>query len=184
LGENTYLIGFLGRFMSPKGFIYLVEALDILYKKYNLIRKPVLITFGEGAFIREEQANVANKGLENMILFLPFCPNIASTLKGLDLVVMPSLWEACGLLAMETMVAGVPLIGTDCIGLREVLEGTPCKTVPTKNSEALAKAIYQEMTNPSKTLSKDFCREATKRFDVSEHRAQIENLFFSMIKNR
>jgi glycosyltransferase involved in cell wall biosynthesis len=182
LDNNTFLIGFLGRFMSQKGFIYLVEALDILYKNGDLKSNPVILTFGEGAYIREEKSFVERKGLQNVIHFMPFAPNIAPILKGLDVVVMPSLWEACGLLAMEAMVVGTPLIGTDCIGLREIIDGTPCKKVPIKNSDELAKAIAQEINNPSKNEAGLFRAEARKRFNVKKHFAELEKVMENLIK--
>jgi glycosyltransferase involved in cell wall biosynthesis len=181
LSNNTFLIGFLGRFMSQKGFIYLIESLGLLKSKYKLEKDPVLLTFGEGAFIREEKIYVESKGLQHSVHFLPFVPNIAPVLKGLDLVVMPSLWEACGLLAMEAMVAGTPLIGTDCIGLREVLKGTPCKTVPIKDSEALADAIAHEIFNPSKLTAEQFSVEAAGRFDVRKHSKELEKLISRLL---
>src|SRR5262245_9179223 len=117
LPPNSFLIGFLGRFMSQKGFRYLVDALERVKKEQNLPKEPLVLTFGEqDGFIREEKEDVRQRGLEGSIFFLPFVRDVAATLKGLDIVVMPSLWEACGLLAMEAMVAGVPLAGTDCVG--------------------------------------------------------------------
>jgi glycosyltransferase involved in cell wall biosynthesis len=181
IGENTFLIGFLGRYMSQKGFVYLVDALELLYKKRELRKRPVVLAFGEGAYIREEKTNVERRGLQNVIYFMPFEPNISPILKGLDLVVMPSLWEACGLLAMEAMVSGVPLIGTDCIGLREVLHATPCKIIPARNSEALADAIAIEIGNPSKDHAQKFSRVAAERFDAKVHSDKIERLMASMI---
>jgi glycosyltransferase involved in cell wall biosynthesis len=182
LGKDTFLIGFLGRFMSPKGFIYLVDALKILYDEYHLPKSPIVMTFGEGAFIREEKINVKNKGIEDKIIFMPFTADVASTLKGLDVVVMPSLWEACPLLPMEAMVAGVPVIGTDCTGLREVLKDTPCKVVPSKNSAALAEAIAQEINSPSKHIAESFSGSAAQRFDVKLHSRKLEILINQLLK--
>ncbi|KAA0890508.1 glycosyltransferase family 4 protein [Oryzomonas rubra] len=184
LAENSFLIGFFGRFMSQKGFVYLIEALSLIYYKNNLNRKPVVLTFGEGAFIREEKSFVKEKGLRDVVFFLPFTPNIAPVLKSVDLVVMPSLWEACGLLAMEAMVAGVPLIGTNCIGLREVLEGSPCEMIPIKDSKTLATEIEREMSCPTKPAAKHYSIEAARRFDVSIHSKKIESLILSLIDVR
>jgi glycosyltransferase involved in cell wall biosynthesis len=182
LDNNYFLIGFLGRFMSPKGFVYLVDALNLLLQRSDLLKKPAVITFGEGDFIREEVIFVNSKGLQDHIYFLPSVPNVAPVLKGLDVVVMPSLWEACGLLAMETMVSGVPFIGTDCIGLREVLKGTPCKVVPAKNSEALAEAIAQEINCPSGLIAEQFRDEAMRRFDIKDHSRKIDQLVKQLAK--
>ena len=55
----------------------------------------------------------------------------------LDLLVVPSLWEASSVVSMEAMAAGVPVLGTDCIGLREVLRGTPSRVVRAGDPAAL-----------------------------------------------
>lgn len=180
--KDKFLIGFLGRFMPAKGFKYLVDAIDILYKEYELPKKPVILAFGEGAFIREEKKCVREKGLDESVCFMQFIPDVASTLKGLDVVVMPSLWEACGLVAIETMVSGVPVIGTDCVGLREVLKDTPATVVPMKDSHALADALVREMRNPSQLKAKLFKEKAARRFDVKKQAKALENVILGMVK--
>jgi glycosyltransferase involved in cell wall biosynthesis len=114
---------------------------------------------------------------------LDFTPNIAPSLKGLDVVIMPSLWEACGLLAMEAMVAGVPVIGTDCIGLREVLKNTPNNVVPAGNSFALAKAIKHEIRNPSISKAEKFKEVAAKHFDIKKQATKFEIIIENLMNN-
>ena len=182
LAPDTFLIGFMGRFMAQKGFRYLVDALEQLKRMDNLPRKPLLLAFSQpDGFIREEQEQVKKRGLSDSFLFLPFVPNVASTLKGLDIVAMPSLWEACGLLAMETMVAGTPIVGTNCIGLREVLRNTPAYVVPARHGMALAEALLMEMKNPTTLKTQEFTIEASARFDVKNSATEIEKLMLKLL---
>ena len=118
LDASEYLVGFFGRFMSQKGFRSLIEAMAILRERAELRCQPRVVAFGWGEFIREDQAYMSQRGLESYFLFQPFATNMNAVLRSVDLVVMPSLWEACGLLAMETLCAGTPLISSDCIGKR------------------------------------------------------------------
>ncbi len=182
ISDDTFLIGFLGRFMSQKGFCYLIQALKLLYSKYDLKKKPLILAFGEGGFIREEMALIEKEGLEKCVFFLPFTPNVASAIKGLDVIAMPSLWEACGLLAMESMAAGIPLIATDVIGLREVLNDTPAKKIPPKDSCSLAEALFEEMVNPTKDIFQEFQAEAITRFDVKKRSEEIEAIMLDLLK--
>jgi glycosyltransferase involved in cell wall biosynthesis len=183
LPPDSFLIGFLGRFMAQKGFRYLVDALERLKKTENLPKDPLVLSFGEpDGFFREEQEHVKKRGLAGSIFFLPFVPNVASTLKGLDIVAMPSLWEACGLLAMEALVAGVPLVGTDCIGLREVLRNTPAHVVLARNGLALAEALVREIRNPTSAKAGEFATEAAARFQVKERAAEIEKLMLKFLE--
>lgn len=183
LPPDTFLIGFMGRFMAQKGFRYLVDALEQLKRMDDLPRKPLVVAFSQpDGFIREEQEQVKKRGLTDSILFLPFVPNVASTLKGLDIIAMPSLWEACGLLAMETMVAGTPIIGTDCIGLREVLRNTPAYIVRAKDGAALSEALAIEMRAPTTARAREFAAEAATRFAVKDRAAEIEKLMRACLK--
>jgi glycosyltransferase involved in cell wall biosynthesis len=182
LPPESFLIGFLGRFMSQKGFKYLVDALAVIAGEKNLPKRSVILAFGEDGFIREEREAVRARGLTDAVYFLPFVSDIAPTLKGLDVVAMPSLWEACGLLAMEAMVAGVPLIGTNCIGLREVLRDTPARVVPASDGVALSRALITEMENPTTAEARKFAVEAASRFRVKERAAAIEKLMLEFLE--
>lgn len=184
LPAECFLIGFLGRFMSQKGFKYLIDALAEITGTENLPKQAVILTFGEDGFIREERDEVRDKGLSQAVYFLPFVADVAPTLKGLDAVAMPSLWEACGLLAMEAMVAGVPLIGTNCVGLREVLRNTPAYVVPTGDSPALAKTLVQEMKHPTTFRAREFATEAAARFQVKDRAAEIEKLMLRFLERK
>lgn len=183
LPEESFLIGFFGRFMSPKGFIYLIAALErLLQAPSKSLRRPVIVAVSQkDGFFREEINNVKRKGLSEFVYFLPFVADVASTLKGVDVVVMPSLSEACGLLAMEGMVAGAPLIGTNCGGLREVLQNTPAAIVPVKDGVALAEALAAEMLNSSVAKAASFAVKAAKRFDVERRAAELEELMQACI---
>jgi len=181
LGDEYFLIGFLGRFMAQKGFSYLVEALSILIHDRNIQKTPVIIAIGSGGFVREERDSITRNTMDKYVYFLPFVENIAMTLRGLDIVAMPSRWDACPLLPMEAMVAGVPVIGTNCIGgLPETLSDTPHTIISPENSEALAKAIKNEINCSSREKTNDYRQIAAQRFDVRKQSEAIENLILEL----
>jgi len=179
--ENVFLIGFLGRFMAQKGFVYLVDAIEKLKVSEGLIKKPIVLAFGGGAFIREEKSAITERGLDDYFRFMPFTPNVASVIKGLDLVVMPSLWEACPLLTMEVLTCGTPLLAFDCIGLREVAENTPTHLVPSKDIKALAEGITLLMEKKMQKPFTDFAQLAVERYDVASTVTALQTLFSERI---
>lgn len=147
LSPDTPLIGFFGRFMGQKGFRLIVQAIKHIRDERLLPVLPHVATFGWGGFIREDYAYLEGLGLKDYFHQMPQTNNMAGALKGVDLVAMPSRWEACGLLAMEALAAGVPIVGSDCVGLREVLDGSPAQQVPVGNVSALADAVVAEIKN-------------------------------------
>jgi glycosyltransferase involved in cell wall biosynthesis len=79
------------------------------------------------------------------------------------------------------MVAGVPLIGTNCIGLREVLKSTHSVMVPIRDSKSIANALLNEMKNPSKKQAISFSKEAAFRFNVKRQALDLENIILKLI---
>jgi glycosyltransferase involved in cell wall biosynthesis len=181
LPADSFLIGFFGRFMPQKGFVYLADAVHHLLRRADLPRQPFVVAFDTGRFIKKEKIDLQRKGIDGHFKFMPFVPNIASALRGLDVVAMPSLWEGCGLVAIEAMVAGVPVVGSDCIGLREVLRDTPCITVPVRDSVRLADALLNEMNNPTVSAVRAFRSEACSRFDVRNQAKRLEGIMTELI---
>ncbi|MFT5728835.1 MAG: glycosyltransferase involved in cell wall biosynthesis [Desulforhopalus sp.] len=180
LEKETFLIGFFGRFMAPKGFRYLIEAVDII-SKMKKDYKFVVLAFGWGGFIREEQAEIELRGLQDYFHFLPFQENPAKAIRGIDVVAIPSLWEAGPILPMEVLVAGVPIVGTDCRGLREVLLDTPARVVSAADSKALAEAIIEEIQSPSNETMEQFRGEAIQRFNVTHQVKSLKLLIHKLV---
>jgi glycosyltransferase involved in cell wall biosynthesis len=182
LKDDTFLIGFFGRFMSPKGFRYLGDALSILVNEKKTPKKPMVVAVNDGGFLSAEKRRIAELGLNEYVAFMPFQPNVAPVIKGMDVVVMPSLWEACPLLTMETLVSGVPFIGTDIPSIKEILEGTPGKIVLPRDPESLAEAICQEMEKPSRNVTEGYAHSAADRFDVKKQADQLQGKMIDLIR--
>ena len=181
LPPDSFLVGFLGRFMSAKGFVYLIDAIDELRRMPQVSKMPVVLAFGGGGFIREDTAYLHRKGLAEYFRFLPFTPDVGPVLRGLDLVAMPSLWEAASLLAMEILVAGVPLVAFTCRGLEEIIEGTPATPVSPRDVRGLAEALAQRMADPKKREARAYVGDARARFDVRRTASEVDGLFSRLI---
>jgi glycosyltransferase involved in cell wall biosynthesis len=182
LDRDTLLIGFFGRFMPEKGFLILMEAVDRLLAD-GAPRPLHLVAVGSGDYIREYKAEFARRPrLHGRISFLDHTPNIAPILQQVDLVVMPSLWEACGLLPMEAMCAGIPVLGSDCIGLREVLRGTPSRMVPKGKPAAMAGALRIAMVSPWKDDAREYAPIARARFDVNQSVVGLKAVFDRLVR--
>lgn len=178
LPADCFMAGFLGRFMGQKGFRYVVEAVDLLHRQGAI--QPgrfALVAIGDGGFIREDRAKIEAGGLEPYFHFLPFMDDVGAAIKGLDVVVMPSLWEACPLLPMETLVSGTPIICTPVIGLAEVVADTPAIMVPERDGVALAEAIHGVWEASPKQRFMDYVQEAAQRFDREQCASKLSAVY-------
>jgi glycosyltransferase involved in cell wall biosynthesis len=174
------LIGFFGRFMSQKGFKYLVDAMEKLESEHP--GQYRVVCFGGGGFIREEKIALEQRGLLHLFHFHDFVADTAPYVKGCDMVAMPSLWEACPLVPMEVLAAGVPLVASSCIGLNEVCENTPTIMVSPANSDQL----YHSLLGVDEVLKQafiDFAPDAKDRFNIKGTRAAFRVLYNDLIDN-
>jgi glycosyltransferase involved in cell wall biosynthesis len=176
VSSDMRLLGFLGRFMEQKGFLPLLDALQLLTSHSTAVPYR-LVAVGSGDYEREYRAEVERRGLANIVSFLGFTPDVGPIMRQLDVLVMPSLWEACPLLPMEAMVMGVPVLGSDCIGLREVLRDTPSMVALAGNANAWSGALEQAIARPWKEQARAFSGEARLRFDVTRAAERLVQVF-------
>ena len=160
-------IGFFGRFMPVKGFDVLIEAVRLIVESTNEKNCVKILAVNDGCFIREYRDKIRSMGLSDYFIFPGFQPSISPILSQLDAVIVPSLSEACGLVPMEALAMGCPLISSDCGALREVTQGSPAHIVPVGNPECLANAIRLILHDPStsKARALAYMPSARKRFD-------------------
>ena len=167
LPDDVVLGGFFGRFMPQKGFKYLLEALSELARRGYQDRFRLFATKDHYGYRNETIRSVAERPeVAPMVRFIEPVADIAPILSQMDVLVMPSLWEACPILPMEAMVLGIPVIGSDAIGLREVLNETPSVATPKENAVALADAIESFIHSSFFEQAKSFEESARLKFDV------------------
>ena len=115
--------------------------------------------------------------LRGMVRFIEPVPDIATLLPQIDVLVMPSLWEACPLLPMEAMALGVPVVGSDAIGLREVLRDTPSLTPVAGNVSALAAALQEAIDARTKRPAQAYVLQLRERFDNNSGAKSLRRVY-------
>jgi glycosyltransferase involved in cell wall biosynthesis len=170
---------FLGRFMPEKGFPVLLDAVQQLVR---IGAGPFhVVAFGSSDYRREYEQAIARQGLGPFVTLCDFVADVVPVLRQLDLVVVPSLWEASSLVSMEAMAAGVPVLGSDCPGLREVLRGSPARTVPAGDVAVLALALRDAIEAPWTEEARAYAAEARARFDNGHSARRLTALYDELI---
>ena len=162
LSADTVIAGFFGRFMAQKGFDTIIKAVQLLSREGVTHNDIVVVATSGGGFIREEFDCVMQMNLGDYFRVIDFERNLAPVLKGVDMLLMPSRWEAAGILAMEAMCVGVPVIGTKCIGLREVLADTPSVKIEPDDARALADGIRKLLDVDQRIPAREFADKAKR----------------------
>lgn len=96
-----------------------------------------LIIAGEGKLESELVALVGELGVTDYVYFLGMIPSAYRYFSAFDVFALSSECESFGMVLLEAMAAGVPLICSDCGGGREVVEGVGM-LFPLGDAEALA----------------------------------------------
>jgi len=129
---------FVGSLIKPKG-------IDILLRALSLIDRNIHTTIAGGG---PEYSNLVNLcqslNLTEKIEFIgPVPPSeIPSLMADHQVLVLPSYWEGRPNVVLEAMAAGMPVVGTNIDGTRELIEdGVTGFLVPPNNPKLLAKAI-------------------------------------------
>ncbi len=180
LPEDALVIGFFGRFMAQKGFRTLVDSIRHIVDREMAHRPVRVLTFGWGGFIREDYQYLREQGLADYFVQMESTDEPQRWMKGVDVVAMPSRWEACGLLAMEVLCTGTPIVGSNCIGLREVLEGSPAAMVNPEDSVALAKALLDATAPGQVEAFREYQPVAIERFSIARPARALRELYDSL----
>ncbi len=147
--ENAYLLLIVARLHSEKGYGYLFPAVARL--KEQLDRPVRLLVAGRGPFEEAYRAQVRSLGCEEVVSFLGFRKDVPDLMAAADLVVLPSVAEAFGLVLTEALYLGTPVVATRVGGIPEIVtDGVDGVLVPPADSEALAEALAGLLRDPER----------------------------------
>lgn len=143
------LILFVGRLVIEKGVQFLLAAFARLL---NFYPEADLIVAGSGPYSRDLQEMAAGLGLGEKVKFTGFVTETErnALLAQSAVAVFPSLYEPFGIVALEAMSAGVPVIVSRTGGLAEIVEdGITGLTFTPGDAEDLLSRLLLVLNNPS-----------------------------------
>ena len=142
LDATAKVIGCVGRICRQKGQdLFVAAALELLAKGFS--GQFVMVGAEEDAEMTEAlKARIAAAGAEGRVLFLGHIKDMANVYAALDLLVAPSRWEGFGLMMVEAMAAGCPVVASAAGAIPEVAGGA-ARLVAVEDAEALTRAIAE-----------------------------------------
>lgn len=154
------------RFARQKDHATLIDAMEQL-RAHGLTPALYLAGAGSARLQRQSRAQVQRLGLEQQVHFLGSVDDLPERLAATQIFVLSTRWEGMPLALVEAMAAGCACIGTDVVGVREVIEhGHTGLLVPPGDAKALAEAIGKLLQNPA--LAQTLGHAARQRA-LSEH---------------
>lgn len=179
VGEEKKIILSAGRLVDWKGF-------DVLIRAFALAKlsNAVLWIFGSGPEEGRLAGMVRDLGLSSSVLIHSFVPELRPFFWASDLFVLPSKKpEPFGLVLLEAMAAGLPVIGTDAGGPRDIVEeGISGWLVKPGDIESMARRMEETMQEDEKRdLLGKGAIERSRRFDISRGSRETREQYLSLL---
>lgn len=187
LPDGPELIGVLGRIDPKKGQDLVIRGIHRLQETYGHDYHLLLVgdaTLNEGdAFSRSLKALVQELGITERVHFRGFQPDIMQFFRAIDLFAMPSHGETYGMVTLEAMAAGVPVVGTGRDGTRELLQnGKFGFLFPKDDTDAFCRSViaWKEKQDKADWLEAAR-REVLANYSKDEMIRGLEALLISLI---
>jgi glycosyltransferase involved in cell wall biosynthesis len=148
---GPFTVGFLGRLETYKGVFDLVEGFQGLLSNRA---DAILDIAGDGPALEPLRRRCRELGIEQQTRFRGRVEGEAKEawFRGIHVLAFPSnVYENFGLVALEALVRGRPVVGTNVGGIPEIVEdGRTGRLVPIRRPDALAKALLEVAEHPDR----------------------------------
>ncbi len=181
---EAVLVAMVGRLDYQKGVSTFLDALAHLAGR-GVIVEAVIAGDGPRRPLVESYLRTGEGG--RRCRHLGFVRDVPSVLSAADVLAMPSRWEGFGLAAAEAMAAGLPVVGTDVSGLRDVIvDGQTGVLVAPDDAPGLAGALERLARDAGlrERMGQAGRRRATERFHIRDNVRRHENLYLELVAKR
>lgn len=170
------VVGAVSRFFAVKGIRYLIEAFPAVLRERPDAR---LLLVGRGPEDEALRSLAASLGISDQVTFAGFQRDAAAYAGSFDVAVVPSLEEGFGLVAVEAMALGVPVVASRVDGLAEVItDERSGLLVPPADPAAIAAAVLRVLGDPElRRRLADGGRAESTRFELDRYTGRLTELY-------
>lgn len=182
--DGLYLTS-IGRMAKVKGYGILIKAVKVLKEKGIDVH---LILIGDGPQRKALQELSEKLGLSSSIKFTGWLESDEKFkfLAASDIYVMSSIHEGFGVVLLEAMAAGVPIIATDQGGQTDIIKDSRSGIlIPPGKAEKLAEAVLSLAKDPKKRENiSTFNKSYVKEYDISRIAERYLDIFNEAINSK
>lgn len=182
--SNTKIEGRIisvGRFFSQKRFDRLIDAFSLIANKYP---GWYIDIFGKGPLEKSYVERINELGLNGRVNLLPPTKNIVSEYRKSQFFVLASDYEGFGLVIVESMACGLPVVATDCpYGPSEIIDDDEMGLLARMDVQNLAEKMEWMITHPEeRKLMGQKAHLAAARYRKEIVIPEWERAYMSVIK--
>ena len=180
--DGVSIVGSAAVLEERKGHAILLQAAQILKSQGKEIK---YVFAGEGTLRSKLEELVRTLGLTQDVTFVGFTSDVPAFLAGIDIFVMPSLFEGLGVAALEAMAAGKAVVASRVGGLSEsIIDGETGLLVPPNDAEMLAAALGRLITD--RPLCESMGRRGAERvreiYTIDQMAKQNEAYYYALLE--
>ena len=178
---------FIGNNWQRKGLSVLIDAVKILSCEHPEV--PVTVdVFGapSDSVVQQFQNLATNAGVGQSFRFrgLLHRKDAPEALRDASMLVLPSFEEALGLVAIEALAVGIPVIGSRVGGVPEIVDSETSGTLTQPgNSRLLADAILKHLQLPLVPRHVELRKKSSQRFDTDSLKRSLTILYRSLLQS-
>lgn len=157
LNSASNVLGVLGRFDEKKAQLFVIQALNELLKNDKslhllLVGEPTINDPKGKEYYEQILKYIEVNNLSDYVSIAPFTKEIEMFYKAIDVFVMSSVGETYGMVTLEALLSGTPVIGTNSGGTPELLSFVTNSTLYEVNNlnsfvDAFKKMQFSEGNN-------------------------------------
>lgn len=182
LPAGVPVVGVVGRLSEQKGqedFLHAARAIRRAWPEARF----VLAGSADDAGLRARlEALAAHEALAGAVHFLGHVGDMAALYAALDVLAAPSRWEGFGLMLVEAMAAGLPIVATRVGAIPEVAGERAAVLVPPRDADALAAAVVALLADPARRQAMaEAGRSQAARFSWAHAGERLDALYDGLL---
>ena len=185
LKGDEFLCGIVGEVVQRKGHLYLFQALEEIVKAVPNFKLVMLGRFArEEAYVKKLRSIQKKHDLFRRVKWLGLRTNVEDFMAAFDVLAVPSIEEPLGLVALEALAAGTPVVAARTGGLPEIVRpGENGILVPPKDPRQLAAAIIEmaKSADERKRLGENGREMVQTEFDPIRLTKEVEATFLRLV---
>ncbi len=182
--EREPVLLFVGSLIERKGLAHLLDALPTVLEAHPEYR---LVVIGDGPERPFLHAQALRNGVADKVVFLGWGASeiVRDWMQRARLLVLPSVEEGQGVVLLEALASGLPVVATEVGGIPDVIDEQVGRLVAASDPQALASAIEGLLANPAKwrKLAQSARSRAEARYSEARIARQLLQTYQSVLDN-
>jgi glycosyltransferase involved in cell wall biosynthesis len=175
--EGQQVLLYVGRMSREKGLEFLIDSFARVAERNP---KTVLMLVGRGPHVKAVQELVQSLRIQDRVIFTGAVPHeqVPRFMAAADLFVFPSRLETQGLVLIEAMATGTPVVALHATGSDDVLADTGAGMLAPPDEVAFAATILDTLADPDRLAAMgQAARRAAQRYSVAALTEQLLGVY-------